>query len=346
MIGYGRLMLSEMMVAGFACRELRMTDHFAGAGKIGRNLDRFAITPLKVVGRRVDVAHAVDPGSAIYFPLLRAGRTSVTVHDMIPYLAAAGRLDGFRPSRLGKELMRTLVARFRQSDGVVAASQNTRRDLIELADVDPDKIHVIPNAMFHDLRRASRSEITAYLARSRLPQDRPLILNIGRNFYKNREGVVEIFGRLRNLGSPAHLVFVSSPDATVTEAIARMGVSDHVSFLDQVAAGDMSALYSAASALLFPSLYEGFGYPVLEAQACGTPVVCSNAGSLAEVAGEAAAVFDVADADGMAEALARILHDSAFAGQLVEAGHRNLPKYSVAQWRASYADYFAKMQRL
>lgn len=346
MIGYGKLLMREMTAAGFNCHEFQMTDRLNGTGKLGDNLDRFLLTPLKIIGRQAGILHAVDPGSAVYFPLVRAEKRSVTVHDMIPYLAEAGRLEGFNPTRLGTLLMRNLIARFHQSDSIVAVSHSTRRDLVNLAGVEPNKIHVIPNALFQDLHRASEAEINDFLAANRLPQSKSLILNIGRDFYKNRAGVIDVFARLCKRRSDVHLMFVSSPNQALNDKISRLGISDRVSYLDHVAAADMSALYSSASALLFPSLYEGFGYPVLEAQMCGTPVVCSNAGSLAEIAGTSAAMFDVTDIEAMADALAHILDDTLRANDLTTRGTANVARFDVTKWREAYADYFVAIRKL
>ncbi len=271
MIGYGELMLREMAAVGFGCEEYRTAGLFTGRGKLGRNIDRFVVTPFKVMGQKADIIHAVDPGNAVYFPILRAKKFSVTVHDIIPYLAASGRLKGFQPSCVGVRLMQHLITRFKQSDGIVVVSDSTRRDLIEVTGVEESKVRVIPNALFQNLRRMDDARVQIFLATKRLPRDKPLILSIGRNFYKNREGVIEVFAGLLRHRKNAHLVFVSSPTQELRETIGRLGLSDHVSFLNYVAKADMAALYSAACALLFPSLYEGFGYPILEAQMCGTP---------------------------------------------------------------------------
>jgi len=344
MIGYGQLMMDQMERAGFHCREFQMAGMLTSKGKLGRNLDRYLLSTLKMAGRRADVIHAVDPGSAIYFPYVRAGKRSATVHDMIPYLANAGRLEGFKPTRLGNLLMKSLIKQFKKCDGIAVVSENTKTDLVNLADICPDKIHVIPNAVFQLMVPATNVRIQSVLTSHKIPENKPIILNIGRNFYKNRRGVIEIFRILKHQVSNAHLVFVSSPNAELNDQIRRSNLTEDVSFISHVTSDELSVLYSAARALLFPSLYEGFGYPVLEAQMCDTPVVCSNAGSLPEVAGPAAAIFEPNDIEGMAAALVKIHDDREYAAELIELGRTNVEQFNVLRWQKAYSGYFTKLR--
>jgi glycosyltransferase involved in cell wall biosynthesis len=101
-------------------------------------------------------------------------------------------------------------------------------------------------------------------------------------------------------------------------------------------AADLATLYTLAELLILPSLYEGFGYPVLEAQGCRTPVVCANAGSLPEVAGDSAILLDPMDVEGYAAAILRIVDDPAFAAELVRKGEANLTRFEAGDWFASY----------
>ena len=343
MIGYGQLLLREMTKGGFVCREFAGVS-FASRGqrdwKLSRNIDRFLLTPLALAARQASVLHSIDPGNALYHSIMRAPVTSVTVHDMIPYLAHEGKLEGFRPSLAGRALMRQLLRTFQRADALVTVSETTRCDLARIADIPAERITVIPNAVFLPLRSASFDEQVNFRSRYGLPTDAPILLNIGRNFYKNRVGVAEIFARVARCRSDAHLVFVSLPDAVLVTHLDRLGITDRVHFLAHVSSEDMAALYSTASVLVFPSLYEGFGYPVIEAQLCGTPVVCSNAGALGEIAGQSAAVFDVTETGEMADAVLRILDEPGFAGYLCRLGHANAERFSVERWSDAYASYF------
>ncbi|ESW60350.1 MAG: hypothetical protein Q27BPR15_12365 [Rhodobacter sp. CACIA14H1] len=349
MIGYGELLLREMRRTGLACAELRGSSCLTALAPDGRmssslrRMDRFFLTPIQFAGRRAEVVHTVDPGNAIYMPLVRSGTWSATVHDMVPYLAAEGRLEGFRPSRAGWVLMQTMLAVLRRANGIVTVSEATRQDLVRIGDIDPERITVIPNAVFQRIKRATPDECASFRARYGLPPVGPILLNIGRNFYKNHAGVVEVFRRIAQERSDAHLVFVSSPTPDLSAAISMLSLSGRVSFLPDVAAEDISACYSAASILLFPSLYEGFGYPVLEAQIAGTPVICSDAGSLAEVAGEGARVHRLEDLEGMAASAIELLSDPSVAADLKARGKLNAQRFTLDRWREAYLRHFAAL---
>lgn len=341
MIGYGELVLEAARRAGRRVAEWRAVSSCQqglaaldrrGRGDLGGRLDRFALSPLALAGRRASIAHVVDPGNAIYLDVVRTRRAAVTVHDMIPYRAEAGELDGFRPSRTGRALMRAIRARLARVDRVVCVSEATRRDLLRFSDVDPGRAVVVPNAIFQPLAPPSAADRRRLRRALNLPPDAAVVLHLGRNFYKNHAAVFDIFARLLRTRRPLVLVMVAPPSPERLAEVDRRGLSDHVRLLPYVAPADMAALYGVASVLLFPSLYEGFGYPVLEAQLCETPVVCSNAGALAEVAGAGAAVFDPADIAGMSEAVARILDDPDFAATLVARGRVNAARFDRERW--------------
>lgn len=338
MVGYGGLLLEAARRTGARVAEWRGVSHLgrADGGKLGRDLDRFALTPARMAGRRAGLVHVVDPGNAVYLGLLRRDAAVVTVHDTIPYLAAAGRLQGFRPSRAGRLLMRAIVARLRQVDRIVCVSETTRRDVLALVAPDPARVVTIPNAGFQPLAPAPMAA-QARLRRSLgLQAEARIVLHIGRNFYKNHAAVLEVFARVVRARPDLALVMVMPPTPELTAAIERHGLTGRVHVVPQVLAGDMAALYTSSSLLIFPSLYEGFGYPVLEAQLCDTPVVCSNAGALPEVAGDGARLFDPDDRAGMAGAAAELLDDPLAAAALAARGRANARRFDRESWMQAH----------
>ena len=309
MIGYGEMVLEAARQSGHEVVEFRPASLLgtllpAPIGglprKLANNLDRFVLTPLKLAGRRADIVHVVDPGNAVYLPLIRHRRSIVTVHDMIPYLARDCKLPGWRPTRPGRWLMNRITARLAKVDHVVCVSHATRRDLLSYVDIPEERVSVIHNAVFQPMAPARAEACIGLRARLGLPPDAPLILHVGRNWYKNRETVLDVAAQVRAVRPDARLVMVGAPTPALTKQAAQLGLTGAVHVLDRVSREDMATLYTTASVLLFPSIYEGFGLPVLEAQMCGTPVVCSDAGSLREVAGEGT-TFPAHDVDALAE---------------------------------------------
>lgn len=313
MIGYGELLLEAALHSGEEVVEWQGSSLFAQLPlrgqlrKLALNLDRFLVTPLILLGRSADIVHVVDPGNCIYLPLLRYHRSIVTVHDMIPYLAEAGRLEGFRPSRTGKLLMRQILHQLARVDQIICVSHATRRDLLELSDVDPERVEVIPNAVFQPMEPATPEDSVELRQKYHLPAEAPFVFHVGRNFYKNRGTVLEAVALLRKSRPDVHLVMVGELESPLAAKASQLNFGDALHVLPYVAREDMAALYTTASVLFFPSLYEGFGLPVLEAQMCGTPVVCSDAGSLPEVADERAVLVPAMDPCLQTKALLNIL---------------------------------------
>lgn len=292
MIGYGDLLLEAARKTDAQVVEWRGASFFGrlplkgGLRKLALNLDRFVVTPLTLLGRKADIVHVVDPGNCIYLPLTRYKLSIVTVHDMIPYLADVGRLEGFRPTRFGKLLMKCILRQLTRVDKIICVSHATRRDLLELSDVDPDRVEVIHNAVFQPMGPASPEACAAVRAKYHLPEQAPFVLHVGRNFYKNRGTVLESVALLRKSRPDVNLVLVGELEPPLAAKAAYLDFNDSLHVLPYVDREDMAALYTSASVLLFPSLYEGFGLPVLEAQMCGTPVICSDRGALSEIARE------------------------------------------------------------
>jgi glycosyltransferase involved in cell wall biosynthesis len=348
MIGYGELLLDNARNAGLDVTEFRAMSPLGRIAaswpgntaltKLAANIDRFATAPFAFAGRRADIVHVVDPGNVPYLDVIRHRASIVTVHDVIPYLCVAGRLDGFRPSRTGRWLMRRILKRLERVDRIVCVSDCTRRDLLSLAPIDPGRVEVIPNAVFQPMHRATEAECRALRTRLGLPAQGPIVLHVGSNiFYKNRAGVVDVFARIAPMIPDAALLFVGPRTPDLMARLAAAGIADRVHFALAVPREDMATVYSMASVLLFPSLYEGFGYPVLEAQLCGTPVVCSRTGALAETGAAGAMLHDPGDATSMAISVAELLLNKLAATALVAAGKRNALQFTVSEWRRLHA---------
>ena len=298
--------LSEHEALEFRCASLfgkMLPERIRGrARKLINNLDRFLVTPLKFLGKRADTVHVVDPGNIVYLPLIRHRCSIVTVHDMIPYLARDGKLPGWRPSRTGRWLLNRILAQLARVDQIVCVSEATKRDLLAYVDLPEDRVHVIHNAVFQRMGPASPPACAALRSRLGLPAGAPLILHVGRDFYKNRSLVLEIFARVVKKRPDVRLVLVGALDAALKGQARQLNIVDKLHVLDFVRREEMAALYTTATLLLFPSLYEGFGLPVLGGAALRQPVVCSNAGALPEVVAGRATTIAAGDVEGFCEA--------------------------------------------
>lgn len=224
----------------------------------------------------------------------------------------------------------TLPHYCRRADHVIAVSEATRRDLINAYHIPPEKITVIHEAADPSFQPPSPEAIETARARYHLPER--YFLHIGTiEPRKNLARLLHAWAPLYQSGAAPPLVFVGKRGWLTADFDAALEASptrDAVLFTGYVSNADLPAVCAAATALVFPTLYEGFGLPPLEAMACGTPVACSNTSSLPEVVGDAALTFDPLDDNAMADALRRIASDAGLRADLRERGLRQAAKFS------------------
>lgn len=213
----------------------------------------------------------------------------------------------------------------------LAISEFTKREIAELFHVPPERIRVVPCACGDGMRRVEDAQQLAALRRRYgLPEH--YVLFVGNaNPRKNLARMLEAFDRLAaGTALQQHLVIAGGLGWKFDRERALQGLRcrERVHFLDFIPDAELPALYSAADLFAFPTLYEGFGIPVLEAQACGVPVLTSGTSALPEAAGDGALYADPCDVQSICDGMRRILQDPALAASLVEAGYRNCKRFS------------------
>jgi glycosyltransferase involved in cell wall biosynthesis len=260
-------------------------------------------------------------------PLICPVPALVTVHDLgyLHYPETHRRFDRWYLDWTTRRHVR-LAAR------IIADSQATRDDLIRYYRADPARIAVVYPGRDESLARVSDPETVAAV-KARYGISRDYLLYVGTlQPRKNLVRLVEAFAQIQN--SNLQLVLAGQKGWSYTHLFARveaLGLSGAVIFTGYVADDDKAALLSGATALLYPSLYEGFGLPVLEAMACGTPVLTSDVSSLPEVAGEAALLINPLDTEAIAAGMARLVADASLRGSLVERGWSQIRQFSWAK---------------
>jgi glycosyltransferase involved in cell wall biosynthesis len=215
----------------------------------------------------------------------------------------------------------------RRSDRVIAISQATKDDVVASLGVSPDKIDVVH--LGPGLSPTTAPTPEAALRRRLELGDRPVLLSpSARRAHKNLPRLLEAFA-----GLPSESVLVLPGYATGREDLLRaraneLGIADRVRFTGWLPDEDLEGLYGCSAALVFPSLAEGFGLPVLEAMLHGLPVTCANRTSLPEIAGDAALLFDPESVPAMKEAMHRLLTDAAIRERLIRAGQQQARRFS------------------
>jgi len=261
---------------------------------------------------RLDVFHGPDAR----LPACGRARSVVTFHDVFSLVSDQFSDEAFRRKKRARYL--ELVQR---ATCILADSESTRQDMIRHLDADAARVRVVPLGVSSDFWPRPPEEQAAVRRKYGLEGD--FILYVGViTRRKNTRRVIEAFGRVARERSLT-LVLAGRPGYQSEDELApidELGLGERVKLAGYVAAEDLPALYSAARLFLFPSLYEGFGIPILEAMACGTPVVTSACSSMPEVAGEAAVLVDPYDVDAIAGGVRRLLDDEGLRHRLRGAG--------------------------
>jgi glycosyltransferase involved in cell wall biosynthesis len=277
--------------------------------------------------------HFPHPHFARYGLALRAPYV-VTVHDLMRHfdaLSAAGLVD--RPNRrdrLGLRLDREGIVR---AAALIAVSETTKRDLVRHLRVPPDRVTVVYEGIDHSTFRPVERRLL----------DEPYVLYVGSEQpRKNLVTLLRAFAEAKRDPALRRLRLVKVGEAGVSgsreptlAAVAELGLERDVLFPERVPEDELVAWYSGAACLVLPSLYEGFGFPPLEAMACGCPAIVSDRASLPEIAAGAALVVDPLDASGIAAAIARLVADERLRAELRERG---LERAGAFSWERTAAE--------
>jgi len=244
----------------------------------------------------------------------------LTVHDL------ARCCFNFDRETIGEKALLNLDIRYiKRASHIIAVSQNTKRDLVKHLNIPEGKISVIYNGVDHNIFKP-------YNVR---PLDESYILYVGsERRRKNLGRLFEAFAALKPEFPELKLVKIGSPgrskkfrDDTIKQ-LSSLGIAGDVIFVDHISELELAYYYSSAILLAYPSLYEGFGFPPLEAMACGCPVVTSNTSSLPEVVGEAGITVDPYDTSSLVRAMRRVLTDSGLRNDMVRRGLEQAKKFT------------------
>lgn len=267
----------------------------------------------------LDIIHS--PENASLFVKLQNQKKIVTVHDIIAYLYSEFGVTGIRYKYL---LNRTL----KTADKIITDSYSTKKDLINYFNVPEQKINVIYLAADDKFKLLDPQEIDPILKKYEVLS--PYIFYVGGFMtHKNIPTLIKAFYELKKEEIPHKLVFTGkNSNKKIYNLIQRLGLQKHIIFLGYVESEDLPALYNGADLFVYPSLYEGFGLPPLEAMSCGCPVVASNTSSLPEVVGDGGIMVDPYDVDELANAMHRVLTNDWLRINLIRRGLKRAKMFS------------------
>jgi glycosyltransferase involved in cell wall biosynthesis len=291
---------------------------------------RYVAYPRSLKGRTADVFHVLDHGYSQLIRSLDPDRTVITCHDVIPLLASRGVI----PIDVPATVARTFELRMKQlakARVVIAISQATKETLERHTPVPPARIVVVPYGVNATFRRVERAR-AARRASAGVESTANVVLQVAtKGRYKNTPVVLKAFAELRGRAADVALVRIGAPFHDDERELAeRLGIEASVRYLGAVSDDrTLAEWYSAADVLVFPSLWEGFGWPPLEAMACGTPVVASNVPAVREVVGDAGILVPPDDPSAVAAATERVLTDDHLRRRL---GARGIERAATFSW--------------
>lgn len=282
--------------------------------------------PATLFSGRIDIYHGPD---FVLPPLGRKIRKVVTIHD----LAFLEHPEYAVPS-LAAYLKKVVPEAIAAADVVAAVSQEVSRTLIDRFQTPREKLVIIPNGVGTHFRRIT-DPILLSATRHKFGLKHPLILAVGTlEPRKNHVGLIKAFYQAhKKKQGPAMLAIAGSQGWLYEEAqrlVEELKLERHVRFLGRVSDLELITLYSMADVFAFPSFFEGFGVPPIEAMACGTPVITSNTSSLPEVVGDAALLVDPHDISALADAIIRLLEDEHLCEELRQKGYQRAKQYTWA----------------
>jgi len=294
------------------------------------------VLPGRAAAEKVDILHQ----PAFSAPVLYRGKVVVTVHDLVAIFFGQ-EIPFFSRQYFG----RWMPFSYRFADHIIAISENTKRDIVRTLGIPQERITVIYEAApehYQPVKNVSQlKRIT-----KRYQTGEQYLLHIGTlNPRKNLSFLIEIFAELIKSNPRLNLV-ISGKAGWYYEGLFRqvdqLGLSGRVKFIGYVPEADKPALLSGAYAFVFPSRYEGFGLPVLEAMACGAPVVAANVSAIPEVVGKGGVLLPLSGRDAWVKALRRIGRPS-FRSKLVASGQKQARKFS---WRKAAEQTVAVYERV
>lgn len=317
-----------------------------GLGKWIGYIDRFSLYPplLRRQIRWADLVHICDQANAVYVPHLGGKPHLVTCHDMLAIRAALGEITESPVGWTGRVYQRWILRGLQRAQAIACVSAQTGEELRRVAGVPEERIAIVPNALNYPYRPMPAAESEGHLRALDLGEARPFFLHVGGNqWYKNRPGVLRLFAELVKYPDyRAHrLVMAGKPwTEEMRQLAAHLNLQDRAIERVAVSNEQLRALYSSAEALLFPSLQEGFGWPIAEAQACGCPVVTNGRPPMTDVGGSAAIYIDPADAAGAAGAVASALSERE---RWRQAGLANAARFSTKAMIDTYVRLYQQL---
>lgn len=319
----------------------------AGLGKWLGYIDKYLLFSSKLQQIKKGIIHVCDQGNAMYIQHLQDKNHLITCHDMLAIRSALGEIPQNPTSWTGKQYQALILKGLNQAKHIVCVSHKTREELLSISTLRPEQTSVIYNCLNYPFRQLSLEESSLRLATKPELLKIPYVMHIGGDsWYKNRSGLLRVFAHYRRLypESDIHLLLAGRPlSKELAQLKEELNLNTRVIEWVNPTTEQLEALYSTAQALLFPSLHEGFGWPVIEAQACGCPVVCSSNGPLPEVVGDGALMAQAQEEEEIAHLLSKAIHSFSTRSELIKKGLENVNRFTPEKIVDAYIHLYTEL---
>ena len=292
--------------------------------RVWKYYERFINFPHRVISQKADVVHILDAAEAhiVYGLRNTSKRTVVTCHDLINFYYKDNLISSVQLPFVSHNMWLRAIRGMKFADHVIAVSNSTAKDTMRILNIHPERISVAPDAVEGDFQRLPSVEIQAIRERYGIRPDTLCLLTVGSDHpRKNLPNIIEALGLLKQKEFDFEFWKAGSDFTSEQKAlIEKLGVGDRIRYLGKPDQKTLIEIYNAADVLIFTSLFEGFGMPILEAMACGTPVITSNVSAMPEVVEDDGLLVDPRSPAEIAEAVFTLHQNLELRHALIDQG--------------------------
>lgn len=356
MLNIARMLEDGLKNTGHEVKVIRPEKMFCGSDNSIRGinkwlgyLDKFLLFPghLKKHLAWADVVHICDHSNAIYTKYLQGVPHVVTCHDLLAVRSALGDFKDNQTKLTGKVFQKMILSGLRRAQKVVCISRATQKDLLRISRIEERKTSVAYLGLNYTYHKMDTEEAKKIMRCAGITREYKFLLNVSKNnWYKNRKGLICVYELLKKelLGEDLHLIIAGEPLPEDLKALVRRsGLEESVHEIIAPDNGTLCALYSTARSLLYPSIAEGFGWPIVEAQASGCPVFTSNRAPMTEAGGDAAVYFDPDDPEGAAKIIVETLADKQKLDEMRQKGIENVKRFDSGRMIDEYVAVYREV---
>ena len=305
---------------------------------------RYLLYPLQAKSKQGTINHIVDQSYGHLLRLIDGERVVITVHDLIPILAWKGNIPGLSYPHFPL-FYKLIISSLKKANAIIAVSHSTKRDLINYCGLDASKITVVHNGIDDCFQSFTDEKKYKLRGSFGFPDKNTFIILItGNQSYKNHSTSFQVMSKLQRISNKEiQLVWLGADDKTYEKYSIEINLKNKAIKLNNISLKRLVELYNSVDCLLFPSWYEGFGLPPLEAMACGIPVVTSNVASIPEVVSDAAIMLRPDDVDGLAMAIKNFIDNDTLRKKYIIRGFYNVDRFTWTRHATSLLPIYQKI---